>query len=53
MVAKISVSGFGARNWYVQYFDSGIFREMFRGEYQAKMFVLEITKKLFNEKNIM
>jgi len=53
MVAKVSVSGFGGRTLYVQYFDSGIFREMFRAEYKAKMFILETTRKLFNEKSIM
>lgn len=55
MTAQIKTKGFGfSHEHYIKYFDSGCFlKDMLKAEYKAKMFVLEITRKLFNENNIL
>ena len=54
MTIKIKLSGFGGRNHYINFYDSGILIEdIFKAEYKAKMFLLKTVTKLFNENNIM
>ena len=54
MVAMVETKGFPGRKFYRRFIKSGdLYEELFKAEYKAKMFVITMVRKIFEDNDIM